>query len=122
LYHKRTSLGSLECPINGAVLNHLLYADFTQHIIVGECINGIDIVYIDKTIYAANSEKVIEAGRISNDCGVGVKIKHDDGYTNVYCHLRSANVSSGQKVERGAQIGIMDSTEASTGDHFYILE
>jgi hypothetical protein len=111
--------GTSGCPVNGGSITSPFVCRFhpTHH--CWRMHNGIDIVSSDKTIYAANSGTVIKAGQISNDCGVGVKIKHDDGYTSEYCHLRSTNVSPGQKVEKGSQIGIMDSTGASSGDHLH---
>jgi hypothetical protein len=106
------------CPVNGGSVNSPFGCRYhpTNH--CWRMHNGIDIVSSDKNIYAVNSGEVIAAGNMG-DCGIGVKIRDENGYTSVYCHLGSTNVAIGRKVEQGAQIGTMDSTGASTGDHLH---
>jgi hypothetical protein len=108
----------LGCPVNGGKINSAFVCRFHPKHHCWRMHNGIDIISDDRTIYAVNSGEVIAAGNMG-DCGIGIKIKHEDGYTSVYCHLASTNVKVGQKVERGTQIGIMDNTGASEGTHLH---
>ncbi len=48
-----------------------------------------------------------------------VIIKYPDGLSGLYGHLAYASVSAGQNVSSGQQIGVIDSTGASTGDHLH---
>ncbi len=52
----------------------------------------------------------------NQDCGNGVFIEHDNGYTGIYCHMKkdSIAVKVGQKVKRGeilGQVGMSGFTE-----------
>ncbi len=48
-----------------------------------------------------------------------VIIKFPDGLSGLYAHLAYASVSVGQNVSRGQQIGVIDSTGSSTGNHLH---
>jgi hypothetical protein len=48
-----------------------------------------------------------------------VVINYPGGLSSIYAHLAYASVSVGQNVSRGQQIGVIDSTGASTGDHLH---
>lgn len=85
----------------------------------GSLHKGIDIARPSNyTIKAADNGVVVSAGW---DGGYGNKIviDHQNGYRTVYAHLKTINVSVGQKVERGSAIGIMGSTGNSTGVHLH---
>lgn len=51
--------------------------------------------------------------------GKGVLIKHTDGTTDIYGHLSKVNVTDGQYVPEGAQIGLTGDTGNSTGAHLH---
>lgn len=71
-------------------------------------------------ILAADNGKVESAGWDSGGYGNKVVINHNNGYKTIYAHLSSINVSSGETVTQGAQIGVMGSTGNSTGIHLHI--
>lgn len=78
-------------------------------------------------IYAANDGEVItanlSAGQGSQTGGWGygnyIDIRHPDGMVTRYAHLQYVNVSVGQHVARGQQIGCCGSTGSSTGPHLH---
>lgn len=49
-----------------------------------------------------------------------IKISHGNGYTTLYAHLSQINVSVGQRVSRGQQIGLSGTTGNSTGPHLHL--
>lgn len=51
--------------------------------------------------------------------GNGVVINHGNGYYSHYAHLENVNVSVGQFVSQGQQIGTMGSSGLSTGRHLH---
>lgn len=81
--------------------------------------HGLDIVG-DKNIKNATTGVVTFAGHI-NGYGNTVVVKNPQGYYVQYAHLASINVSKGQNVKAGEQIGIMGSTGNSTGVHLDLI-
>jgi Peptidase family M23./LysM domain./G5 domain. len=80
---------------------------------------GLDIARPSNyTVKAADSGRVTFAGW---DGGYGNKIviDHNNGFKTVYAHLSKINVSVGQTVAKGQQIGVMGSTGNSTGIHLH---
>lgn len=70
-------------------------------------------------IYAANDGTVITV-RYNDSLGYYIEINHNNGYKTLYAHMAdSGNVSVGQAVEMGQQIGRMGSTGYSTGCHLH---
>lgn len=69
-------------------------------------------------VYAAKNGVVVEAGW-GGAYGNTVVIQHSDGTQTRYAHLASSNVSVGQEVKAGQQIGEVGSTGNSTGPHLH---
>ncbi|MGQ4223817.1 phage tail spike protein [Enterococcus mundtii] len=84
--------------------------------------NGIDLVNGNPNtpIFAALDGEVVQAGANYYDWyGNYVVIKHSNGKWTGYAHLSRVDVSVGQKVQKGAQIGLMGTTGPSTGEHLH---
>lgn len=69
-------------------------------------------------VVAARAGVVVFAGW-GNAAGNYVTIDHQDGFRSTYMHLSSINVSVGQIVSAGKNIGATGSTGVSTGDHLH---
>jgi murein DD-endopeptidase MepM/ murein hydrolase activator NlpD len=69
-------------------------------------------------ILAAAEGRVTSAGS-QGGYGNTIEITHANGLLTRYAHLSGLNVSLGQRVARGVQIGRMGSTGRSTGSHLH---
>lgn len=89
----------------------------------GKMHKGIDIARTDRStsppIAAAEAGTVEQAGNTGNGYGNMVIINHGNGLKTLYAHMASLDVKSGQKVEKGQQVGIMGATGNSTGIHLH---
>ena len=83
--------------------------------------NGIDFTGSSGTpILAADDGKVVGTGNLGKYAyGRWIAIDHGNGIITLYGHLKSVDVSRGDKVERGEEIGGMGSTGFSTGTHVH---
>ncbi|MBP9728134.1 MAG: peptidoglycan DD-metalloendopeptidase family protein [Candidatus Moranbacteria bacterium] len=83
--------------------------------------NGIDFAGSYGTaILAAASGKVIGTGNLGKYAyGRWAAIDHGNGIVTLYGHMSSVGVSTGDKVDKGEQIGKMGSTGYSTGNHLH---
>ncbi|MFF8261967.1 M23 family metallopeptidase [Streptomyces virginiae] len=80
---------------------------------------GIDFHAASGTsVHAVGSGTVVEAGW-GGAYGNNVVIKHNDGTFTQYGHMSSLNVSVGQQVTPGQQIGLSGSTGNSSGPHLH---
>ena len=79
-------------------------------------------VYATVASAPSSAAGVVTRSNYSSSYGNVVYISHYiDGqvYTTVYAHLRSRNVSEGQSVSKGQQIGLMGNTGRSFGQHLH---
>ena len=80
---------------------------------------GIDIgAPSGQAIVAVLSGRVVTAGPMGT-YGNLVVVDHGNGLSTAYAHQSRVAVSSGQQVARGAVIGYVGSTGASTGPHLH---
>ena len=82
---------------------------------------GIDIdAFADpnQAVSAADTGTVTYAG-YSSGYGNYIVIDHGNGTSTLYAHLSSSNVSTGQTVSQGEQIGNTGHTGIATGDHLH---
>ena len=81
---------------------------------------GVDIAVPTGTmVHAAHDGTVMEAAYDSY-YGNYVVITDSKGYTTKYAHMDSLNVSAGQSVKKGDDIGKSGNTGSSTGSHLHI--
>jgi murein DD-endopeptidase MepM/ murein hydrolase activator NlpD len=82
---------------------------------------------IDLDLYGANGDPVYAAcdGRVTKteyltySYGYHVVIDCGDGFTTLYAHFSRIDVSPGQWVSAGTQLGLSGSTGFSTGEHLH---
>ena len=81
---------------------------------------GIDLAGSYGTpIYATADGTVLRAGWNSGGYGNLVEVDHGRGITTRYGHMSAILVHAGEHVTRGQQVGRMDSTGRSTGNHLH---
>ena len=81
---------------------------------------GIDFHALPGTpVLAANSGEVVLARELFYE-GNCVIIDHGLGFMTIYMHLSKFEVSEGQNVERGQEIGLTGATGRVTGPHLHI--
>lgn len=87
---------------------------------------GLDLAApLDTQVHAAAAGRVVLAASSVDDqghlTGYGnfVLIAHADGYNTLYAHLDRIEVTVGQTVQQGEQIGLLGTTGWSTGPHVH---
>ncbi|MDZ4319322.1 MAG: M23 family metallopeptidase, partial [Phenylobacterium sp.] len=81
---------------------------------------GVDIAApLGTGVYVAAEGSVLRTGYDPAGYGRFVEIRHPNGMTTLYGHLSRLDVASGDAVEAGARIGLVDSTGRSTGPHLH---
>ena len=87
--------------------------------------NGVDFgVSIGSSVLASASGVVMGTGNTDTACarasyGKWILIKHKNGLATLYGHLSIIDVSAGQSVEVGQQIGLSGNTGYTTGPHLH---
>lgn len=84
--------------------------------------NGIDIAAaLGTPIRAAAQGTVVisRSGGWNGGYGNYVVIQHSNGMQTLYAHMNTVNVSVGETVNKGEQIGTMGTTGKSTGVHLH---
>jgi murein DD-endopeptidase MepM/ murein hydrolase activator NlpD len=110
--------GELFWPTNGAIVSgfgyrtHPVYGTTRFHA-------GVDIDGgCGQPIFAAEDGTVLSTG-YNGGYGNATVIDHGNGLSTLYAHQSSIGVSSGQRVARGEQIGLVGTTGLSTGCHLH---
>ena len=82
---------------------------------------GVDIPgeYGEEVIAVANAE-VVFSGNASDGYGNKVVLQLSDGRQILYAHLKSCGVQKGDTVTKGQQVGEINSTGSSTGNHLHL--
>lgn len=80
---------------------------------------GVDMAgWWKSPIHVTADGVVTKAGR-NGAYGNFVEVDHGNGFRTRYGHLRSIKVNIGDRLERGAVVGVMGSTGRSTGTHLH---
>jgi murein DD-endopeptidase MepM/ murein hydrolase activator NlpD len=118
--------GSCGTISTGAIGNGTFVWPTTLHSLSGyhfdPAINhyGVDFAgHLGSPIYATDGGVVVYAGLNNFGYGNMIVIDHGTGWQSLYGHLSQINVSCGQSVAQGDEIGLMGSTGNSTGPHLH---
>lgn len=79
---------------------------------------GIDYAVGVGTVVYAPADGTIRSF-LSGKCGIGLKIKHEDGTYTLYCHLSKRLVAKNAKVAAGCPIALSGNTGIGTGPHLH---
>ncbi len=125
----RTGKGVLQYPLSKVTITQTFgntpFASANPQVYNGGGHNGIDFsAKVGTSILAAADGTVIGTGNTDSACsgvsyGKWVLIKHTNGLSTLYAHLSVIQVSSGQSVKSGEQIGLSGNTGYSTGPHLH---
>lgn len=91
---------------------HPIYHEYRMH-------TGIDIGATYGTSVIAVDDGVVIISTYSSSYGNYIVISHGNGLTTLYAHLSTRSVKVNDKVKKGAVIGKIGSTGASTGPHLH---
>lgn len=81
--------------------------------------HGVDLVNKKSTpIYSSAMGIVIRAEKV-NGYGNMVEVKHSQNFTTLYAHLKKIDVSRGDRVLKGQQIGIQGNSGNATSEHLH---
>lgn len=80
---------------------------------------GIDYDGMTGDPIIASRSGIVILAEYNGGYGRTIVLQHSEGFTTLYAHLSSYNVSVGQAVEAGAKIGEIGSTGLSTGPHLH---
>ena len=81
---------------------------------------GIDYaVPVGTSVYTPADGRVVRLWMDTDGCGYGIKIKHGDGNSSVYCHLSKILVKEDENISAGCEIGLSGNSGRSTGPHLH---
>lgn len=84
--------------------------------------NSVDIAAPTGTPVVASADGVViisKGSGYNGGYGLYVVIRHSNGTQTLYAHMSSVNVSVGETVSQGQQIGAVGNTGRSTGPHIH---
>lgn len=80
---------------------------------------GIDIDCKIGTKVLAVYDGIVEEADKSSTYGLKIVIDHQDGFKSTYAHLSELKVKAGDKIQKGAVIGLSGNSGESTGPHLH---
>ncbi|MFZ2955269.1 MAG: peptidoglycan DD-metalloendopeptidase family protein [Candidatus Ozemobacteraceae bacterium] len=81
--------------------------------------NGVDVPLSGGTPLKSLGDGVVTFAGSAGGAGNMIVIKYDNGYESTYMHLQGFDVRQGARVSLGQQVGRVDSTGSSTGNHLH---
>jgi len=81
--------------------------------------NGIDFACKEGTRIVSCQKGVVVKSEKHPSYGNIVKIKHNEGFLTLYCHLKKRLVIKGETIKEGDIIGLSGNTGFSTGPHLH---
>ncbi len=105
-------------PVKGKISSHFGWRrdPFTHH---WAWHNGIDISVPYGTPVKASKDGVVIFADNAKGYGNLVIIKHPDGFKTYYAHLSKIFVRTGEKIEKGKELGKVGNSGRSTGPHLH---
>ncbi|AQR61715.1 peptidase M23 [Brevundimonas sp. LM2] len=81
---------------------------------------GVDIAAPSgTTVFAAAEGEVVRIGHDPAGYGNFIEMRHPNGMTTLYAHLKRIDVASGDRIAGRERIGLVGSTGYSTGPHLH---
>ena len=80
---------------------------------------GIDLAAKYGTTVPAAASGTVVTAEAQGSYGLTVVLRHPDGFESRYAHLASLDVTAGDTVAQGQQVGRVGSTGRSTGPHLH---
>jgi murein DD-endopeptidase MepM/ murein hydrolase activator NlpD len=80
---------------------------------------GIDLAAKYGTTVPAAAAGTVVTAEAQGSYGLTVVLRHPDGFESRYAHLASLDVTVGETVAQGQQVGRVGSTGRSTGPHLH---
>lgn len=118
--YDRLYLGEMETadPVVGTLTSGFGYRD---HPTIGRYAvhGGVDIGAAKGTPVRAFADGMVEYVGESDDFGLYLQLKHENGLTTFYSHCQSISVRKGETVSVGRQVAQVGSTGKSTGPHLH---
>lgn len=117
--------GSWTWPCPGVSAEIITYADHTNNagdikVPAGTKVVACDGGYVD-WVQPWDGRSAYQYVYIDNSTyGNCVRISHGNGYRTLYAHLSQINVTQGQAVSKGQQIGLSGNTGRSFGPHLHL--
>lgn len=80
---------------------------------------GVDLAAEEGTPILAYAAGTVDYIGESEEYGLYLQLKHDDGVTTFYAHCKDISVAAGQSVAAGETIGTVGETGKATGPHLH---
>jgi murein DD-endopeptidase MepM/ murein hydrolase activator NlpD len=81
---------------------------------------GVDLPAPEGTAVPAAADGVVVAAGERGGYGNAIEVAHADGTTTLYGHLSEVEVTPGDAVRRGEELGLVGQTGRSTGPHLHL--
>lgn len=112
---------SIDCPVAGGCTVTSPFQPARIHPVLGTSRPhmGVDYQAATGTSINAAADGVVERSYNSTSYGNTVVVRHTDGSATLYAHLNARNVSNGDPITAGQQLGTAGSTGLASGPHLH---